>query len=214
MEISTVMGENHQRPIRTRGWCAALGSITPPILALVLTLGTVILGGCAGSRATGEAPRSPDTAERVPGPTVVQADSTGPTDDALAQADAVSTTRAPSGHTSTLPGRLTPEELAALVAGPPRPIGDGDYLFTLDEPDAGFVSVAGTFNGWIPAQYPLVRRDSLGGEDGLWYGLIALPRGRHLYKYLVDGHRWVTDPANKQVTRDGFGSAASVVVVQ
>jgi 1,4-alpha-glucan branching enzyme len=144
---------------------------------------------------------------------VVQADSAKPTDDALAPADAVSTWGAPSGQTPTLPGRLTPEELAALDAGAPRPTGDGDYLFTLDEPDAGFVSVAGTFNGWIPTQHHLVRRDSLGGEDGLWYGLIALPRGRHLYKYLVDGNRWVTDPANKQVTRDGFGSSASVVVV-
>jgi hypothetical protein len=73
------------------------------------------------------------------------------------------------------------------------------------------VFVAGTFNGWVPNQHGLARR---GVADSLWVGFVPLPpRGRYQYKFLLDGRRWMVDPANLERGRDGAGGAASVVVV-
>ena len=55
-----------------------------------------------------------------------------------------------------------------------------------------------------------------GGEapaDSLWYALVPVARGRHAYKYLVDGSRWLADPHNARQTADGVGGVASVLVV-
>jgi hypothetical protein len=93
-----------------------------------------------------------------------------------------------------------------LAAGPPRPQAGGT-LFVLRAPRAATVAVAGSFNGWLPTANPCARRDSL------WHALVPLERGRHLYKYVVDGTRWIVDPANPQRAGDGSGGLASVVVV-
>jgi hypothetical protein len=43
---------------------------------------------------------------------------------------------------------------------------------------------------------------------------VPLPvRGRYVYKFLIDGRRWVMDPANPERGGDGAGGLASVVVV-
>ncbi len=98
-------------------------------------------------------------------------------------------------------------ELALLEPGPPR-ILSGGVLFSLPLPSANTVFVAGTFNGWVPNQYELVRRDGR-----VWVGVIPVPRGRHLYKFLIDGRRWILDPANPDRGRDGTGGDASVLFV-
>ncbi len=105
------------------------------------------------------------------------------------------------------------EAIAALVPGPPRPWRSGAYLFTLVEAGALSVAVAGSFNGWVPSEHFLARRSVAGSPDSLWYGLLPLPRGRHAYKYLIDGRRWIADPSNRERTGDGGGGEASVVVV-
>ena len=95
---------------------------------------------------------------------------------------------------------------ARIVAGPPRQVGRF-YLFTYHAPDAGSVAVAGTFNGWLPTQHMMEPR------DGVWFGLLEIPRGRHRYKFLVDGIRWVIDPQNPRQAGDGSGGRASALAV-
>ena len=49
-------------------------------------------------------------------------------------------------------------------------------------------AVAGTFNDWNPTATPLTRR-----ADGTWAATLALPPGRHEYKFVVDGE-WCCEP--------------------
>src|SRR5712692_8287287 len=80
--------------------------------------------------------------------------------------------------------------------------------FVLYAPSAKQVGLAGTFNQWDQAATPLVRT----GSDGVWTATVALPAGQHQYAFVVDGRRWVTDPAAPAVD-DGFGRRNSVIAV-
>lgn len=123
---------------------------------------------------------------------------------------------------------LTADFVAGLEAGAPKLL-DGSVLFTFVSRRARSVAVAGSFNGWLPSSHQLARRepavasspagDTAGGHaaaappDSLWYALVPVARGRHSYKYLVDGSRWLPDPQNARQTGDGAGGVASVLVV-
>ncbi|MGH7530846.1 MAG: isoamylase early set domain-containing protein [Gemmatimonadales bacterium] len=72
--------------------------------------------------------------------------------------------------------------------------------FVLVAPEARQVTVAGTFNQWDPQAAPLVRT----GPAGTWTATLRLPAGEHEYAFVVDGVRWVPDPAAPAVD-DGFG---------
>ena len=109
--------------------------------------------------------------------------------------------------------------LALLVARPAAPPAGGRAVlmasrdsvyvrFILYAPDARQVSVAGTFNRWDRDAAPLVRQ----GATGIWTTTVALPVGQHQYAFVVDGARWVVDPAAPAVD-DGFGRRNSVVAV-
>ena len=80
--------------------------------------------------------------------------------------------------------------------------------FVLYAPGASRVTVAGTFNQWDQTATPLVPV----GTDGVWTATLALPVGQHQYAFVVDGRRWVADPAAPGVD-DGFGRRNSVVAV-
>jgi hypothetical protein len=80
--------------------------------------------------------------------------------------------------------------------------------FVLVAPGAHQVSVAGTFNRWDPSATPLVRS----GTADTWVATIALPPGEHQYAFVVDGARWVPDPAAPAVD-DGFGRRNSVLTL-
>jgi hypothetical protein len=101
----------------------------------------------------------------------------------------------------------------ALIVARPRlgttPLRAPTYVrFILYAPGARSVSVAGSFNQWDPAAAPLVPTTSA----GVWTTTVALPLGQHQYAFVVDGVRWVTDPAAPAVD-DGFGQRNSVVAV-
>jgi hypothetical protein len=182
-------------------------SLSRSALAL-LAAGAVVLldSGCAGGKRSG-------SAEHVPTPVPVTAAESEPASPAT-----------PPGS----PRDLSPEALASLQAGAPKLLEEG-VLFTFVSRRARSVAVAGTFNGWVPNSQLLVRRQSSsgappagggmaagGGEvpaDSLWYALVPVSRGRHAYKYLVDGSRWLADPHNARQTSDGVGGVASVLVV-
>src|SRR5205085_715989 len=80
--------------------------------------------------------------------------------------------------------------------------------FVLYAPGARHVAVAGTFNQWDRNAAPLVRA----GTTGVWTTTLALPVGQHQYAFLVDGERWVSDPAAPAIN-DGFGRRNSMVAV-
>ena len=80
--------------------------------------------------------------------------------------------------------------------------------FVLHAPGAKRVTVAGTFNQWDQNAAPLIPA----GTDGVWMTTLALPVGQHQYAFVVDGRRWVADPAAPAVD-DGFGRRNSVVAV-
>lgn len=101
--------------------------------------------------------------------------------------------------------------LAFLLLRPTATVPGSNNLvtvrFVLTAPDAHAVGVAGTFNQWDASATPLVRTGS-----GVWTGSITLPAGQHQYAFVVDGARWVPDPAAPAVD-DGFGRRNSVLTL-
>ncbi len=87
--------------------------------------------------------------------------------------------------------------LPARAEGQPeiRSVGGGRFRveFVCNAP-AGTRSVhlAGTFNGWSPTA------DAMTGPDteGRFVIAMDLPGGRHEYKFVLDGPRWITDEGN------------------
>ena len=74
---------------------------------------------------------------------------------------------------------------------------------------ASQVMVVGDFNDWDPAATPL----RPGNEGGTWTVELRLPPGRYRYTFLVDGRRWVPDPAEPRAADDDFGAPTSVLTV-
>lgn len=194
------------RARRNRRWAAPLGDLPAALafplpaflLALVAScLFACLLAGLLASCASRSQPATTTPIARVPGEAPI---ANVPAADSM-MAGALAAARA---------ARLDPEDLLALGAGPPQVLGSG-ILFTYADRSVRTVYVAGTFNGWVPNQHELARRRA---ADSLWVGFVPLPsRGRHLYKFLADGRRWVVDPANPERAGDGAGGVASVVVV-
>lgn len=79
--------------------------------------------------------------------------------------------------------------------------------FVLSAPEAHDVALAGTFNQWDAQATPLVRT-----ENGVWTATMTLPAGQHQYAFVIDGARWVPDPAAPAVD-DGFGRRNSVLTL-
>ena len=111
--------------------------------------------------------------------------------------------------------------LATLVLGRPSapPVGDAVAAFgstrpgvlvrfVLYAPGARRVAIAGTFNQWDREATPLAPA----GTTGVWTTTLALAPGQHQYAFVVDGERWVPDPAAPAVD-DGFGRRNSVVAI-
>ena len=72
---------------------------------------------------------------------------------------------------------------------------------------ANSVHLAGSFNQWDMGATPMEN------HDGVWEVTVDLPPGRHQYKYVVDGSKWITDEWASEFSDDGFGGQNSVVVV-
>ena len=71
--------------------------------------------------------------------------------------------------------------------------------FTLKEPAATSVAVAGDWNGWSVRAHPLAR------SGGVWTAVITLPPGEHAFMYVVDGTLWLTPRNVTETAPDGFG---------
>jgi 1,4-alpha-glucan branching enzyme len=80
--------------------------------------------------------------------------------------------------------------------------------FALPVPAAHQVVVVGDFNHWDTHATPLRRTPS-----GTWRATVRLKPGAHAYSFVVDGNRWVTDPAAPLAPGSDFGSPNSLVTV-
>jgi serine protease AprX len=81
--------------------------------------------------------------------------------------------------------------------------------FVLHEHDAQEVQVSGSWHGWGSPKLALAQV-----EPGVWRGAIPrLPAGEYTYKFLLDGRRWLDDPANPNKRWDGRAAFNSVFFV-
>lgn len=89
----------------------------------------------------------------------------------------------------------------------PRRVGSG-VLFSVYEPNAKQVYLAGDFNNWSPNEAFMYDSDG----NGLWQRVIPLKNGRHRYKYVVDGE-YIVDPNNPSTEADEIGTPYSLVEI-
>lgn len=83
-----------------------------------------------------------------------------------------------------------------------------NYTFVLDQfPEAQTVIVTGSFNGWIHHGYKMIRRNNQ------WEMDVFLPKGKHSYKFLVDG-KWIHDPSNPNYEINKYNSKNSILWIK
>lgn len=83
-----------------------------------------------------------------------------------------------------------------------------NYIFSLDKfSDAKSVTVAGSFNGWNPDNFIMVKK------DGKWTFPIYLKPGKYTYKFRVDD-KWILDPANELWENNEYGTGNSVLWIE
>lgn len=81
--------------------------------------------------------------------------------------------------------------------------------FFLSAPGARSVALVGSFNDWKADATQLVDGDG----DGVWAVTLHLTPGRHTYRFLVDGERWIVDPEALGYSVDGFGGRNAVISI-
>ena len=122
--------------------------------------------------------------------------------------------RARQGAGALAPGQAAARALAehhgkdAAWQGSPQ-ISKAGVVFSLHDHGASRVEILGSWNGW---NRPGLTTKAM--ETGFWQTPPArLPKGQHSYKFLLDGRRWLDDPANPKKQPDGLGGLNSVVDV-
>jgi Glycogen recognition site of AMP-activated protein kinase len=80
-----------------------------------------------------------------------------------------------------------------------------NYTFTLKGfDDVKQVFIAGDFNNWSPNTYRLTKKDNEWSID------LNVDKGKHLYKFVVDG-KWILDPGNTLWEQNEYGTGNSVL---
>jgi hypothetical protein len=92
----------------------------------------------------------------------------------------------------------------------PGPVAPASVVpFVLHAPEARSVALVGDFNDWDAAATPL----RASGASGSWVVTVPLAPGRYRYAFVVDGTRWIPDPAAPRAPDDDFGTPNSVLTV-
>ena len=81
-------------------------------------------------------------------------------------------------------------------------------LFSIDDPQAHEVAVAGDFNTWDRASHPM-KKDG----NGQWQKVMMLPPGQYEYKFIVDG-QWRIDTNNPNRCPNCYGTFNNILHVQ
>jgi hypothetical protein len=108
-----------------------------------------------------------------------------------------------------LAGLATAATVLTLIARPTAP-STHQLQFVLVAPQAATVSLVGDFNDWDAARTPM---RPLRADGSVWSAVVPLEPGRYHYAFLVNGSRWLADPAAPTASDDGFGTPSSVVTV-
>ena len=95
-----------------------------------------------------------------------------------------------------------------LALAPPVVTPDG-MQFSVSQPHARSVAVAGNFNQWSSSSHQMAR-----SATGVWTAIVMLPPGEHLFMYVVDGTQWINPPAAEDYSDDGFGAKNGIVIVR
>jgi hypothetical protein len=104
---------------------------------------------------------------------------------------------------------LAASVLFAILMGKPGTLGTRQVRLHLTAPASSHVTVVGDFNDWNPASTPLRPTD----DPGVWTVELRLKPGRYHYAFLLDGRRWVRDPAEPPNAESDFGAPTSVITV-
>ena len=97
-------------------------------------------------------------------------------------------------------------ESEAIYFCPPR-VNSDKLEFTYHNDSAWSVALAGDFNGWALTATRCERKG-----NGVWRALMLLPPpGRYRYKLVVNGERWIEDPANAMKEPDEYGGFNSIL---
>jgi hypothetical protein len=115
---------------------------------------------------------------------------------------AVSLGNGSRGADPATPVAATEPAPATLVSQPQS------VQFVVRAPGAQRVSLVGDFNDWDGDATPL--RSAAGG---LWTVTVPLTAGRYTYTFVVDGERWMADPAAPPAPPDDLGRPSSVVTI-
>jgi serine protease AprX len=103
--------------------------------------------------------------------------------------------------------RALAERHGAAVAGAQSPrVTPQGVVFSLHDHAAGKVELFGSWSNW---REPVALAQA---EPGAWQSpALAIPHGRHEYKFLLDSTRWLDDPANPRKFPDGLGGLNSLL---
>jgi 1,4-alpha-glucan branching enzyme len=80
--------------------------------------------------------------------------------------------------------------------------------FIFDSKPCFDVRLAGSFNNWDPTSHVLGRKSG----NRPYTATVLLPKGRHEYKFVVDG-QWLCDPGCENSVPDGHGARNSVIEI-
>jgi len=82
--------------------------------------------------------------------------------------------------------------------------------FRLEAPDASTVSLAADFTNWSTKGYELTRQNS----SDVWIITVPLRKNRiYTYNFVIDGERWIADPAAGFYLEDGLGGLTSFITL-
>ena len=71
------------------------------------------------------------------------------------------------------------------------------------------VNLAGTFNNWNKDAWPM----KMDTDGRTWRFTANLEPGKHLYKFVLNGETWITDPKAQKNENDGGGNINSVLLL-
>lgn len=117
--------------------------------------------------------------------------------------------RLASRHAVSFVQEVVPEpggwRLAGSVAGQTKAV-----TFVARVPGARQVAVIGSFNDWLPGRHVMHQAP---GSD-VFTLTVALPAGRYVYAFLVDGTILKPDSSALLQEDDGFGHTNSVLIIE
>lgn len=102
------------------------------------------------------------------------------------------------------------KHLGWMTTSPILDVPGNQISFYYHDHDAKTVALAGNFNHWSTSDLLMKKQ-----EDGFWHIVLAMPpQGDYVYKYVVDGQFWMSDPQNFYRQEDGFGAFDSRFFVE